>query len=291
MAKYFIWTFLFAWLLQTGTVILYQTGNPLIGQLLMVVMMFAPMLGVILSGTSLKGMGWKIHIKKNVFSFLTAWFLPALLTAAGAAIYFLIFPQHFDLTGNYLAATVGEDAFRQLEEQGLTYPLYVFIMSITSLTYAPILNMLAAVGEETGWRGFLYPRLKEKFGKKRGLLIGGIIWGIWHWPLIWLIGYDYGTDYIGFPITGMIIFCLFTISCGILCDWLYEKSGSIWIPSLLHGAVNATINIPLMLCFTENPSMRLLGPQPLGLLAGLPLMVVAAIVLFRSKKQKLFKKY
>ena len=282
--KYLIWTFLIAWILQIIVAILYQNGLAVVGQLLLAVVMFAPLLGVFLSGNKLSGMGWKPHLKGKIKFLLAAGFLPVVLTAIGAVLYFLVFPKHFDLSGAYLVEAVGPEVLEQLEAQGLTYPLYILISVVSCMTYAPLFNMFAAVGEETGWRGFLYPQLKAGFGKRKGLLIGGIIWGMWHWPIIWLIGYEYGMDYVGFPIVGMLIFCIFTIAIGILCDRLYEKSKCIWIPSIFHGAVNAAATIPLAVCITDTGSTRLLGPAPNGFLAGLPFIVCGMILFFKSVK-------
>ena len=284
--KYLIWTFLIAWILQVVVAVLYQSGLAAVGQLLLAVIMFAPLLGVLLSGQTLSGMGWKPHLRGKIKPFLVAWFLPALLTAIGVALYFAVFPGHFDLSGDYLAATAGADALEQLQSQGITYPLLILISVISCTTYAPLINMLLAVGEEAGWRGFLYPQLKAKFGKRNGWLIGGVIWGMWHWPVIWLIGYEYGTDYVGFPIIGMMTFCIITIALGILCDWQYEKTGCIWGPSIFHGAVNAAATVPMVICATNTGSMRLLGPAPVGLLAGLPFILCAGVLLFKSDKPK-----
>ncbi len=276
--KYLIWTFSIAWVMQAGVALLYRNGLAAIGQLLMALLMFAPLLGVLLSGRSLSGMGWKPHIRGKVKTLLMAWFLPALLTAIGAAIYFAVFPGHFDVSGDYLAANGGMEVLAQMEAQGVSYFQYVLISVVGCLTYAPLVNSFLAVGEEAGWRGFLYPQLKVKYGKKKGWLIGGVIWGIWHWPLICLIGYEYGTNYVGFPIVGMLIFCIFTIAAGIVCDWLYEKSGNIWIPSIFHGAVNAAGTIPVALCLANTGSIILLGPAPIGVLAGIPFLALAVIL-------------
>ena len=282
--KYLIWTFLIAWIMQIIIGILYRNGLAIVGQLMLAVTMFAPMLGVLLSGQKLKGMGWKPHLKGKIKFLLAAWFLPAVLTAIGAALYFAVFPGHFDLSGEYVTANVGAEALEQLKAQGLTYPMYVLISAISSVIYAPLINMLAAVGEEAGWRGFLYPQLKARFGKIKGWLIGGVIWGIWHWPVMWLIGYEYGTDYAGFPIVGMLLFCVITTVLGIMCDWLYEKTGCIWIPSVFHGAINAAAAIPMAICITNTGSAILLGPAPMGILAGLPMIMGAVILFIKSVK-------
>ena len=284
--KYLIWTFLIAWIMQVVAAVLYWKGLAEFGQLLVAIVMFVPLLGVLLAGHTLSGMGWKPRLKGKIKMLLIAWFAPALLTVIGAILYFVVFPGHFDISGEYLVATVGPEILEQLEAQGLTYPLYVLISVVSCLTYAPVINMFLAVGEEAGWRGFLYPQLKVKFGKRQGWLIGGVIWGIWHWPLIWLIGYEYGTDYTGFPIVGMLIFCIFTTVAGIICDWLYENTESIWIPSLFHGAFNAAGTVPLAVCITNTGSARLLGPAPIGVLAGLPFIICAMILLLQSAKSK-----
>ena len=280
--KYLAWTFLIAWIMQAVVAVLSRNGLVAVGQLLTAVMMFVPLLGVLLSGQPLSGMGWRPHLKGKIKILLVAWFLPALLTAIGAVLYFVVFPGHFDISGEYLAAAAGPEALEQLEAQGLTYPLYILVSVVSCLTYSPLINMLLAAGEEAGWRGFLYPQLKAKFGKRRGWLIGGVIWGMWHWPLMWLIGYEYGTDYAGFPIVGMLVFCIFTTAAGILCDWLYEKSNCIWIPSIFHGAINAAGTVPLAICMANTGSAVLLGPAPHGVLAGLPLIICAMVLLFKS---------
>lgn len=284
VVKYLVWTFTLAYILQVGVGLQYRSGNILIGQLMMAGMMFVPALGVLLSGSKLSGMGWNPQIKKNIKTILIAWFAPAILTAIGAVLYFLIFPGHFDLSGSYVAASVGKEALEQMEAQGITYPMYVLISAISCITYAPLINMVPALGEEIGWRGFLYPQLKTKFGQKKGWLLGGVIWGAWHWPLIWLIGYEYGFQYFGFPVVGMLLFCIFTVALGILSDWLYERSGSIWLPSIFHGAINAAATIPLAVCIPGTGSARLLGPVPNGIIAGLPFLAVAVVLFLSGKK-------
>ncbi|MBQ6426076.1 MAG: CPBP family intramembrane metalloprotease [Clostridia bacterium] len=288
--KFLVWTFALAYLIQFGASFLFKSGNAGIGQMIIAAVMFVPTLGVLLSGAPLKNMGWKPQIRKNIGPFLTAWFAPLILTAAGACLYFLLFPSHLDLSGKYLAEAVGAEALNQLEAQGLTYPLYILISAVSSMIYAPFLNMFLALGEEIGWRGFLYPQLKARFGTGTGRLLGGVIWGAWHWPLIWLIGYEYGAasgnpaGYFGFPVTGMLLFCVITAGWGVLHDWLYEKSGSIWVPSLFHGAINAAAALPLTVCLTNTGSARLLGPVPNGLIAGLPFLTAAAVLTLRRKK-------
>ena len=98
--KYLIWTFLIAYFIQIGVALLYKNGKASAGQLVMAAMMFVPTLGVLLSGAAFKGMGWNPRFRKNIWRILASWFVPLILTAAGATLHFLIFPGHLDLIGS-----------------------------------------------------------------------------------------------------------------------------------------------------------------------------------------------
>lgn len=280
--KYLAWTFSLAWILQVLCAVSYQKGDPSAGQALLAASMFAPLLGFRLSGHSLKELDWKFHFKKNIRTLLEAWFLPAVFTACGALLYFAVFPDQFSLQGEYMEMTGNAAALDQLEAQGISYAQYILLTSLSCITYAPAVNMLFAVGEEAGWRGYLYPQLQARYGKKKGMVYGGIVWGIWHWPVIWLIGYEYGSTYFGYPFTGMLLFCLITIALGTLCSRVYEKSGSIWYPAIFHGAFNAAATVPLAVCNTLSGNTRLLGPSPVGILSALPMILAALWILHRE---------
>ena len=106
--KYLAYTFGIAYIIQIAVAMLYRNGGGAIGQMIMAAMMFVPLICVKLSGGKAEGMVWKrLQIRRNYKTILLAWFLPAILTAIGTALYFLVFPGHFDLTGAYLADNGG----------------------------------------------------------------------------------------------------------------------------------------------------------------------------------------
>ena len=141
VVKYLAWTFGLAWAVQFAAAPLYR-ANRANGQLALAAMMFVPALGALLAGGKLSGMGWRPRVRQNLRLLLVAWFAPALLTALGAALYFLAFPGHFDLSGAYLAASGGAEALKQLEAQGLSYPIYVLISAVA----AGVMVMTSPVG-------------------------------------------------------------------------------------------------------------------------------------------------
>lgn len=283
LSKYLLWAFGVAWVFQIIAGILYHKGNSMGYSAVLAVSMFAPLLAAVLSGAEIRSIGWKPHIKGNLRWILVAWFAPVALGAAGAALYFLLVPNALDTTFAYIRTSLGVESLSQLESAGLSVQLYACIGAVSAITYAPFVNMLFAVGEEAGWRGTMYPILKEHFGIVKGRLIGGAVWGVWHWPIMLLAGYEYGTTYWGAPVTGLLLFCVITIAMGILFDFLYEKTNCIWVPALCHGAINAFAGVPTLFLNPAYADKLLLGPLMIGVISGLPLMLTAFILSIREK--------
>ena len=65
---------------------------------------------------------------------------------------------------------------------------------------SPLLNFPVCLGEELGWRGLLYPALADRWGEPRALAVTGLVWGIWHAPLV-VNGYNYpGHTWLAVPL-------------------------------------------------------------------------------------------
>ncbi len=281
LRRYLLWAFGLAWPIQCLAAWFYKQGNLTAYPLTLTVSMFAPLAAALLARVPVRDMGWKPRFRQNWKWLLAAWFCPALLCSLGAALYFAVFPGSF---GGLAAAEaqLGEAALEQLKAQGLTVPAYLAVTLVSVVTYAPLINVIPSLGEELGWRGAMYPMLKERFGTARGRVLGGAIWGAWHWPVMLLVGYEYGTLYWGSPVSGMLLFCLICVGLGTLFDFVYEKSGCIWLPALAHGAFNAIAAFPVLLTAPDWSGSPLLGPLPNGLLAGLPFLLLAARLLPRG---------
>lgn len=284
-------TFGIAWCLQIAGVAFALRGQAVVYQLLVALCMYSPLIGTVVARKGIKreksGISWGFHWKRNWKSFLAAWFLPALLTILGAILYFAVMPGRFDLGCNSLADMYAGmnvlDADGTL--QGVPLLMVAIVQAVSAVTYAPLINTFAAVGEEAGWRGYMTPVLTKWMGKVPALILSGIIWGIWHSPLIVLAGYEYGTGYMGAPVLGVLLMCLFTTGMGIILSFFYEKTDSIWAPSLIHGALNGAAGVPLL--FMKNmPQHYLLGPTPAGLIAGIPIYVLAAVLLYKMVAAK-----
>ena len=246
--------------------------------------MFVPFLGVLIARIPLKDMGWVPRLKGKVRYVFFALWAPAVLSILGGLLFFAFFPHVYDGEFSTLYGLFEEaGAMEQFEAQGLTMPLYLLITSIQAVTYAPFMNMFIALGEEVGWRGAMYPYLKKKLGVIKGRIAGGAIWGAWHWPIMILAGYEYGKVYLGAPVLGPIVFCICTVMMGILLDYVYDKTRIIWLPSLMHGAINA-FTIFAYLAKPEYANLAILGPAFIGIIGMIPMAILAVILCIKEKK-------
>ena len=283
LRDYLLWAFGLAWPLQVlASWFAVRKGNQTAFTLIMALAMFAPLAAALLAGTPLKSLGWKPNLKGHIRWYLAAWFCPAVLCVLGAALYYLVFPAHFDGSGAAYLAALPPEALQQYEMQALPAPFFIVISAVTAVTYAPFINVIPSFGEEAGWRGFLTPRLTARFGRRKGLVLSGAIWGVWHWPVMILAGYEYGLAYWGAPLLGPLLFCFITTALGVLLSLLYEKVGSIWICALAHGAFNAFASIPSLLLDPGGSCQQTLGPYANGVIGGLPLMLLALFVLLKK---------
>ncbi|HEX9017908.1 MAG TPA: CPBP family glutamic-type intramembrane protease [Anaerolineaceae bacterium] len=102
-----------------------------------------------------------------------------------------------------------------------------------SFLAAPFLNSLFGLGEEVGWRGFLLPRLMP-LGKWKAYLLLGLIWGLWHAPII-LVGFNYP----GSPVLGIIMMILLTTAIGFYINELALRYQSAILAGWVHGVFNS----------------------------------------------------
>ncbi|MDE7478678.1 MAG: CPBP family intramembrane metalloprotease [Lachnospiraceae bacterium] len=95
----------------------------------------------------------------------------------------------------------------------------------------------AFLGEEYGWRYYLQPLMQKRFGVRGGVLLLGVVWGIWHLP----VDLFYYTQNSQLPmIAAQQITC---ITLGIFFAYAYMKTNNIWVPVALHYLNNNLVPI------------------------------------------------
>lgn len=86
------------------------------------------------------------------------------------------------------------------------------------------------------------PKLLKLMDAKWAVPVGGIIWGIWHWPMIYL-GHNFGFGYLGYPFTGFAAMCVMSVAIGTILTYVTCRTGSIWPAAILHAVNNASPGI------------------------------------------------
>lgn len=154
------------------------------------------------------------------------------LVALPIGALFGVYPADFVNFSGFeqtLLAQTGADGPSDLPIPTATLVAIQLIM----MPLAAIINLAPALGEELGWRGWLLPKLMP-LGAVPAILISGVIWGLWHSPLV-LLGYNY-PDESGWVATLMMI-GMCTIF-GAIFGWLRLRSDSVWPAALAHAAFN-----------------------------------------------------
>lgn len=111
--------------------------------------------------------------------------------------------------------------------------LYVLFMG----TFGLIRYITYGLGEEIGWRGFLVPELAKITGFSQTALISGLIWSVWHYPVLLFADYNSGTP----AWYGLTCFTVMVVGISYPYAWLRLKSGSLWTGAILHGSHNLFI--------------------------------------------------
>jgi membrane protease YdiL (CAAX protease family) len=73
--------------------------------------------------------------------------------------------------------------------------LEFFEFFVISATLGILVSSLSSLGEEIGWRGFLVPELVKVTTFTKTSIISGVIWAIWHYPLILFADYIVGLQH------------------------------------------------------------------------------------------------
>jgi membrane protease YdiL (CAAX protease family) len=177
---------------------------------------------------NLRGLGWgwgktKYQLWSYAIPFLYAFVAYAIVWATG-------------LGGFYNAEFVSKLAARLGRPDWATQmPLAVIALSfLLAGTLGMVFSCISALGEEIGWRGFFVPHLAKQTTFTKTALISGIVWSVWHYPILLFADYNSGTP-AGY---GLLCFTVMVMGISFAFAWMRLKSGSLWTGMLLHASHN-----------------------------------------------------
>jgi membrane protease YdiL (CAAX protease family) len=270
-------TFFFNWLLAILFFTLGGKWNTPASLAMAIVYMFIPMaISIIVQKFIYKEPLKKplgISFKLNCW-FLVAWLLPLFIAFASIGVS-LLFPNVQYSPGmegllERFESILTEEQLQGLKNQVANSSVHLVWLGLLQGLIAGIsINAVAGFGEELGWRGLL---LKERgfMGFWKSSIVIGIIWGIWHAPLI-LKGHNYHQH----PFFGVFMMILFTLLWSPLFSYIRLKADSVIAAAIFHGSLNATAGLSLM--FTKGGNDLIVGVTGL---AGFIVLIAINIILF-----------
>ena len=279
---YLAFAFGVAWLVALG---LYLTGGLTANSTTLVILAvgymgapsFAHVLTRLVTREGWHGLYLRPNFKQGKVYWLICWVAPFLFTFLGMVIFFVLFPQYYDPSLTVVRTLVENITASGQAQQTIEPWVIVAGQTLTALLMAPILNAIPILGEEFGWRAYLLPKLMPLGGRKAMVLMG-IIWGLWHAPLI-AMGHNYGTDYPGAPWSGILATVWIMFILGTFLGWAALRARSVWPAVIGHGAFNGIAGIYVF--FTQGSPNLLLGPSMAGIIGSLGLAVVASIIFLK----------
>jgi membrane protease YdiL (CAAX protease family) len=130
--------------------------------------------------------------------------------------------------------------------------------------------IIFVAGEEIGWRGFLQTPLINAFGAVGGVIILGLVWGIWHAPIA-LRGHNLTSD---FWVETFVLYPFMCVCYSFPLAFLTIESGSIW-PALIFHATNNTLgSIGTQIVDTQNTRRQVLFTLITGTILLIPFVLL-----------------
>ena len=167
--------------------------------------------------------------------FIVAGITPIIYTYLTLGINLLLPNVSFSATADGFLASLPAELAESAAQQIAQFPPAVFMLmqTVNALIAGYTINALFAFGEELGWRGYL---LREMKGKKflHVSLVMGVVWGLWHFPLI-LLGHNYPENSVA-GVGMMVVWCVLLSP---VMTYITIKSKSVVTAAVFHGSVNA----------------------------------------------------
>ncbi|MBI9104878.1 MAG: CPBP family intramembrane metalloprotease [Spirochaetales bacterium] len=223
LKKFFIFTYLIFWSLLGLTGYLISLDIPLLFQTVIKnICAWTPTFVILIMFKKLyPDMTLKEYLKLHFLKkikpreFLSSFLLQVTILAAAVLAFFIVTNRPLK-TMTFIASSS---------------LLPVLIIDLTS----------GPLGEELGWRAYALNILQKRYTPLTAGLIVGIIWGLWHLPLMILSGYS-GLELLYY----IVAFLVAVISFSVIITYFYNRSKNIMIAMWMHFWFNFLLKIVII---------------------------------------------
>ncbi|WND03383.1 CPBP family intramembrane metalloprotease [Temperatibacter marinus] len=244
-----------------------------------VFMMWMPGLAALatckIMGLSINSLGWKLGDAKWSWR---SYFLPVLYVSIA---YFIAYSFEFIKPSGSGTLTYLQDRFGLVGWSAeLSIAFFIFIL----LTVVFVRTLAHTLGEEIGWRGFLVPQLMRKFGFAMTSLISGLIWALWHFPVLLYGNYANENLCLCFDNSRIWAYISMLVFISFPLTFYRLKSGSLW-PSVIFHAMHNVMVYHLFESMTKTTKSGKIWVGEFGWLLPLITGVIALYFIKRAKEE------
>jgi membrane protease YdiL (CAAX protease family) len=150
---------------------------------------------------------------------------------------------------------------------------YIIISSIIVI----MVNLIFIFGEEYGWRGYLLPKLTKSTGKTMATIMLGIVWALYHFPIVYLLAKTTGIGNPQLIATSQAV-CVFFFAFAFSYSY-YISKGSLIPVMFLHSTWN-TINVLILGDIYTSKSVLIVGNIPVFNGEGIFGLILGGILVF-----------
>ncbi len=253
VAPYFVMAFLISWLGAFTVVapkLLQGKAIPRLDGLLMFpVMLIGPSLAGIVFTSIVDGRGGL----RNLFSRMGRWHVPVRWYATVLICPVLLLAVLFSL-------------------RALLSSVFTLNLNPLGIVY----GLVPAFLEEVGWTGYAFPKMLVNRSALAASLLLGVLWGLWHLPVIDFLGAasPYGVYWLPFALA----FIALLSAMRVLIAWNYSHTNSVLVVQLMHASLTGSLVVlgPL----SVSPAQETLW---YGIYATILWIVVALVIAWYGK--------
>lgn len=194
-----------------------------------------PVLAIVMSlfltqGLAFMGVGYFYLRRRGIPIRSVGLRVPSLKEAGIAAGAFALSIVYLIVAGFVIQQTGTETADNQIVDLGMSNPEVLLLLIPGSF-------LLIGPGEELLFRGVVQGRIREEFDAVPGVLIASVVFAAIHLPALSF----------GAPLSAKLTTLVILMGPSLILGSIYEYTGNLVVPSLVHGSYNALLFVGLYL--------------------------------------------
>ena len=194
-------------------------------------------------------------------------------------VFFIAFVVRF-----YISGALSENSTDLIATYNDIFTNIYYWRAVAIIAVSVFLGFFTVLGEEYGWRYYLQPILQNKFGKRLGVIILGVVWGLWHAGLDFMF---YTKDSGPQLLVNQIAAC---IALAIFFGYVYMKTNNIWLVTLMHFLWDGMMQMTATLLSEDGSGITNMSLKwseiPSAVICNLVLCVFIFAPIYNKKKQE-----